>query len=137
PDELAWRERVTQAREKAKALERSRDEAELKVTNLRNELGVSGRGAQDRNQIAADMDSTGQQLNELRKQAREADGDLKDLLAYGKERGYSEAEGAKPTTEEGKANEGYYRAKYAELNEQIETADRRIQLYENRVRDLQ
>src|SRR5581483_6339535 len=89
-DEAAWRERVRLARDKAKALERAAEEAELRITALRNELGVSGRGAQVRNQIAADLEAAGQKVNELRKQSSEANADLKDLLEYGKERGYSE-----------------------------------------------
>jgi hypothetical protein len=136
-DEVSWRERVKAARSKAKELDKSRDEAELKVTELRNELGVSGRSAQDRNQTVADMDAAGVHLNELRNEARDANTDLKDLVAYGKERGYSEEEGPKATTGEGKANEDYYRGKYAELNEELQTADRQVQLCENRVRDLQ
>ena len=137
PDEAAWRERVSQARDKAKGLERAADEAELRVTSLRNELGVSGRGAQYRNQIAADLEATGEKVKALRKQARDANADLQDLLAYGKERGYSEAEGPKPTTDDGKANEEFYRSKLAALNEEIETAERRVQLYSDRVRDIQ
>ena len=136
-DEAAWRERVSRARDKAKALERAAEEAELHITSLRNELGVSGRGAQYRNQIAADLEAAGQKLNDLRKQSRDANADLQDLLAYGKERGYSEAEGPKPMTDDGKLNTEFYRSKFAALNEEIETAERRSQMYADRVRDLQ
>jgi hypothetical protein len=136
-DEAAWRERISQAREKAKALERATEEAELRITSLRNELGVSGRGPQARNQTAADLETAGQKLNELRKQSRDASADLKELLAYGLEKGYSEAQGPKATTDEGKANEEYYRTRFAALNEEIETAERRTKLYEDRVRDIQ
>src|SRR5438128_2308581 len=101
-DEAAWRERIVQSREKAKALQRAAEEAELRVTALRNELGVSGRSPQYRNQTAADLDTAGQRLTELRKQSRDADADLKDLVQYGKDRGYSEAEGPKPSTDDGK-----------------------------------
>jgi len=136
-DEAAWRERVSQARDKAKGLERAAEEAELRVTSLRNELGVSGRSSQYRNQTAADLEAAGQKLSDLRKQSREANADLQDLLAYGKERGYSEAEGPKPTTDDGKTNAEYYRSKFTALNEEIETAERRVQLYNDRVSDLQ
>ncbi|HYX41279.1 MAG TPA: hypothetical protein VE821_06260, partial [Pyrinomonadaceae bacterium] len=136
-DEAGWRERVRQAREKAKALERAAEEAELHITSLRNELGVSGRSPQYRNQIAADLEAAGQKLNDLRKQSRDANADLKDLLEYGKEKGYSEAEGPKATTDDGKANEAYYRSKLAAVNEELETAERRTQLYDDRIRDIQ
>jgi hypothetical protein len=137
PDEAAWRERIRQAREKAKAMERAAEEAELRVTALRNELGVSGRSPQYRNQIAADLDTAGKQLTELRKQSRDANADLQDLVQYGKDRGYSEAEGPKPTTDGGKANEAFYVAKFAEVSEEIQTAERRVQLYADRLRDIQ
>jgi hypothetical protein len=136
-DEAAWRERISQAREKAKALERAAEEGELHVTSLRNELGVSGRSPQYRNQIAADLEAAGQKLNDLRKQSREANADLKELLEYGKEKGYSEAEGPKATATDGKANEEYYRTRFAALNEEVQTAERRMQLYADRIRDLQ
>jgi len=136
-DEAAWRGRISQARDKAKALQRAAEETELRVTALRNELGVSGRSPQYRNQIAADLDAAGQRVTELRKQSRDADADLKDLLQFGKDRGYSEAEGPKPVTNEGKANEAFYVPKFAEANEEIQTAERRVQLYGDRVRDIQ
>ena len=136
-DEAAWRERVSQAREKAKAAERAAEEGELRITSLRNELGVSGRSPQARNQTAADLEAAGQKLKELRAQSSEASADLKALLEYGKDKGYSEAAGPKATTAEGKANEDYYRGRYAELNEEIQTAERRMQLYTDRISDLQ
>jgi hypothetical protein len=136
-DEAAWRERIRQARDKAKALQRAAEEGELRVTALRNELGVSGRSPQYRNQIAANLDTAGQQLTELRKQSRDADADLKDMVQFGKDRGYSEAEGPKPTSDDGKANEAFYVAKFAEVNEEVQTAERRVQLYSDRLRDIQ
>jgi chromosome segregation ATPase len=136
-DEASWRERIAQARERAKQTEKAADDTELRVTNLRNELGQSGHGAQYHNQLAADLETTGQQLKDLRKQQHDAEADLKALQEYGREKGFTEAEGPKATTENGKVNEEYYRAKYAEINEEIATAERRVQLYDNRVRDIQ
>ena len=135
PEESSWRDRVSKARAKAKELERSAEETELKITALRNELGVSGGSARHRNDTAAELDQAGQRLSELRGQARVAADDLAQLVEYGREKGFSEAAEPKPT-EEGKANEEYYRTKFATLNAALETAQRRISLYENRVRDL-
>ena len=39
PEETSWRERVQAARERAKSLERSAEEAELRVTEIRNQIG--------------------------------------------------------------------------------------------------
>src|SRR5512143_3608750 len=45
PEESSWRDRVGKARDRAKELERVAEEAELRITALRNELGVSGQSA--------------------------------------------------------------------------------------------
>ncbi|HVG20904.1 MAG TPA: hypothetical protein VNI02_17785 [Blastocatellia bacterium] len=137
PEEASWRERVAKARERSKALEQAAEETELRVTSLRNDLGASGESAKYRNGVAAEMEQTGQRLSELRAQARAAADDLNQLLDYGRQRGFAEASEPKATSEDGKANEEYYRARFAALNEALQTAERRIQLYENRVRDLQ
>ncbi|PYT09257.1 MAG: hypothetical protein DMF60_02925 [Acidobacteria bacterium] len=135
PEESSWRDQVGKARTRAKELERAAEEAELRITALRNELGVSGESARHRNDTAAELDQAGQQLKAVRGQARVAADDLAQLVEYGKQKGFTEAPDPKPT-EEGKANEEYYRTKFAKLNEALETAQRRISLYENRVRDL-
>lgn len=136
-EESAWRDRVRQARERANALQRAAEEAELRITQLRNDLSVSGQSARHHNQTAADLDQAGQQLSEQRNQARAAKDDLEQLLQYGKDQRFTEAEGPKATADDGKPNEDYYRSRYNALREEVQTAERRIQLYENRVRDYQ
>lgn len=136
PEESSWRDNVGKARERAKEVERSAEEAELQITKLRNELGVSGQSARYRNDTVAELDQAGQRLTELRDQARAAANDLAQLIEYGKQKGFTEREEPKPTAEEGKANELYYRAQFDKFTEALESAQRRIQLYDNRVRDL-
>lgn len=136
PEEAAWQERVSKARAHAKETERAAEEAELRITAIRNELGTSGQSAKFRNQTAAELEQAGQQLKDLRAQARTAADDLAQLVEYGKQKGFAENEGPKPVSAEGKPNEQYYGAQAAKLNEALESAQRRIQLYENRVRDL-
>lgn len=136
PEEEAWRDRVRSARELAKTTERAAEEAEIRITELRNALGISGQSASERNDLAAQLDRAGPQLTEARATARRASEELSDLLEYGTQKGFSEAPEPKASTEEGKPNEQYYRAKYSSLNDALQDADRRVQLYENRVRDL-
>jgi hypothetical protein len=135
-EESAWRERVGTARNKAKELERAAEEAELRITQLRNELGTSGQTPRYRNETMAELGQAGQRLTDLRAQARAAAEDAAQLLEYGRQKGFSEAEAPKPASEEGKPNEEYYRAQFAKLTEALESAQRRVQLYDNRVRDL-
>jgi hypothetical protein len=136
PEETSWRERVQAARERAKSLERASEEAELRVTEIRNQMSVSGQTPQQRNQSAADLEQAGHKVTELRQNSRDAAEDLNKLVEYGREKGFKEAEGPKASSDDGKPNEKYYRSRYESLNEALQTADRRAQLYENRVRDL-
>jgi hypothetical protein len=135
-EEASWRDRVGKARNRAKEMERAAEEAELRITALRNELGASGQSARYRNDTAAEIGQAGQRLAELRAQARIAADDAAQLVEYGKQKGFTEEEEQKPTAEEGKPNEQYYRTQFAKLTEALESAQRRIQLYDNRVRDL-
>src|SRR5262245_15944114 len=136
PEESAWRERVNKARERAKESQRVAEQAELRITSLRNELGTSGETAKYRNETAAELNQAGQRLKELRAAAAEAADDLSRLVEYGRQNGFSEAAGPKPTSADGTPNDEYYRAQLAKINEALEGAQRRIQLYENRVADI-
>lgn len=136
PEESSWRERVSKARDRAKGLERAAEQTELRITSLRNDLGVSGQSARYRNDVAAEIQQAGQQLSDLRAQSRAAAEDLAQLLDYGKEKGFKEAEGPRATSDEGKPNEEFYRTELAKLNEAIDSAQRRTQLYQNRVNDI-
>jgi len=136
PEESAWRERARAARDRARSLERSADEAELRITELGNEMGASGQSSRHRNETAAQLGEAGRQLADLRAQARKAASDLQELLQYGREKGYSEEAPAQSTLEDGKPNEEYYRGRYAALLDESKDADRLVRLYENRVSDL-
>ncbi|HXI92567.1 MAG TPA: hypothetical protein VNO24_21365 [Blastocatellia bacterium] len=135
-EESSWRESVGKARTRAKELERAADEAELRITALRNDLGTSGQSTRFRNDTVAELGQAGQRLTDLRAQARIAADDAAQLIEYGKTKGFTESEGPKATAEEGKPNEEYYRTQFAKLTEALENAQRRVQLYDNRVRDL-
>src|SRR4030095_9047848 len=80
PEEASWREQVGKARTKAKGLERAAEEAELRITTLRNQLGVSGESARHRNDTAAELEQAGQQVIVVRGQARVAADDLAQLV---------------------------------------------------------
>jgi len=135
PEELAWRENVKNARERSKATDRAAEEAELRVTALRNLLNASGQGPRDRNQTAADLDTAGRRVTELRAQARDARDQLDKLLEEGRTKGFTEGPGPSPT-KDGKANVQYYKDRFAELTEKLQTAERRVRLYDDRIREL-
>ncbi|HLG15548.1 MAG TPA: hypothetical protein VJH03_13760 [Blastocatellia bacterium] len=134
PEESAWRERVKAAREKSAAAERAAEEGELRTTELRNELGISGQSAKQRNETAAALDEAGRRLVELRAQARQAASELNALLNEGRQKGFADPPDAGAPPAGGKADEQYYRDRYAKLIEALQTAERRIRLYEDRIR---
>ena len=135
-EETAWRDQVGKARSRAKELERTAEEAELRVTALRNDLGASGQSVRQRNDTAAELSQAGQKLTDLQNQARAAADDAAQLIEYGRQKGFAEAEGPKATSEEGKPNEDYFRTQFAKLTEALQSAQRRVRLYDNRIRDL-
>lgn len=135
-EESSWRDRVKQARQRAKETERVAEETELRITDLRNQLGVSGQTSQGRNSTAAELEETGKRLIALRAEARAAAADLEKLLGYGREKGFAEGAGPSATTEDGKPNEDYFRSRHQKLLEELRTAERRVDLYENRLREL-
>lgn len=135
-EESSWRDRVNQARNLAKKTQRTAEEAELRLTALRNDLGKSGQSTQYRNEVVAELDRVGKQLPELRAQAHAAAEDLASLVEYGRQKGFTESEEPKAALEGGKPNEEYFRARLSKLTEEMETARRQFELYENRVRDL-
>jgi hypothetical protein len=135
-DEAVWREQVAKARADAESLERTAEEAELRTTQLRNDLGSSGQDTRQRNATAAELDNAGKQLTELKTQARAANAELKKLLEEGSSKGFTEAQGPKATAADGKPNVTYYKTKYEKLMQTMRDAERHVQLYENRVRSL-
>lgn len=136
PEESSWRDRVGKAHGRAKELERAAEEAELRITKLRNDLGTSGQSARYRNDVAAELDQAGQRLTEARAESRVAADDLAQLVEYGRQKGFTEAAAPQPTSADGKPNEEYFRARLDKLAGDIESAQRRISLYENRVSDV-
>jgi len=136
PEEAAWREQVAAAREKAARTQRAAEEAELRVTDIRNELSRPGHTANERNNIAAELDAVGRQVLDLRAQARAAADEFNKVLEEGREKGFTEAPGLKAQSDDGKPNDQYYRERYAKLTQNLRDAERKVQLYENRLREL-
>ena len=136
PEEASWRERLEKVRERAKAAQRDAEEAELLINQLRNRLGTSGGTARDRNETAAELDQMGPRLRALKDEARAAEAELKEVTEDGKKKSFNEGQGPKATVENGEPNEEYYKTKHNAATQAIQDADRKMQLYENRVREL-
>ena len=83
PEEKAWRIKVAQARQEAEQTQRAAEQAEVHTTELRNNLNTQGQSSQQRNATAAEMDSAGKQVVELRKVAAAAKDDAGRLRDKG------------------------------------------------------
>lgn len=134
--EQAWRQQVANARDRVRAAERAAEEGELRITALRNQLATSGQTPQARNELAAEMNQAGQQLTVLKASAKAAAEELAQLIEVGRLNKYSEARGPDAKLENGSANQDFYKSRYAVLTEELQVAERRVQLYDNRVRDV-
>jgi hypothetical protein len=135
-EEVSWRHAVKEARKRADSTKRAAEETEIRITDLRNQLAASGQGAGDRNQTMAEIGAAGDKLKQQKSEAREAAEALKKLVDEGREKGYREEEGPVAAAKGGEPNEEYYRSKFAELNQAAQDADRRAQLYQNRINEL-
>jgi hypothetical protein len=134
--ELSWREALKAARKQADSAQRRAEETELRITDLRNQLGAPGQGAGDRNQTMSDLGTVGDTLKQQKAEAREAADALNKLLEEGRQKGYKEEAGPSSVAKNGEPNEDYYRSKFAELSKSLEDAERRVQLYQNKVNEL-
>jgi len=134
--ELSWREATKAARKQADSAQRRAEETELKITDLRNQLGAPGQGAGDRNQTMSDLGTVGDTLRQQKAEAREAADALNKLLDEGRRKAYKEEEGPSPVSKKGEPNEDYYRSKFEELTKSLADAERRVQLYQNKVNEL-
>ena len=135
PAEAAWREKLKAARDRAQAVEHQADQTELDITGLRNKIGDPGQDANSRNDLVAEMDSMGKKLADLRAEQEQAKGAVSALLDEGRDHGFTEAPEAGPT-KDGAPNKDYYKTKYAELQQQLSDAQKKAEIYENRIRDI-
>ena len=82
------------------------------------------------------MNQAGQQLLALKAAAKQAAEELAELIEVGRLNQYTEARGPDPILKTGRANEDYYKSRYEALTEALQAAERRVQLYDDRVRDV-
>jgi hypothetical protein len=134
--ELSWREAIKAARKQAESTQRRAEEAEIRITDLRNQLSAPGQGAGDRNQTMSDLGTAGDTLRQQKAEAREAADALNKLLEEGRQKSYKEEDGPSSVSKNGQPNEDFYRSKFAELTKAQEDAERRVQLYQNKVNEL-
>jgi|GEM_PF-949285 len=136
PAELEWRERMAAARERVRQLRQLTQQTELQLTAIRNNRYTDNMTTDKLNAVAAALDQNGQQLSSLRRELNVASQELEQLAEEGRIKKFHETM-KRPTNEKGEANEDYYKARYVELVDQVNDADRRVKLLDYRLAELQ
>jgi len=136
PEERAWREALVGARKRVKELERETEEIELAIADLQNELTNVNQTANSGLETVKRLELASRQLNEMREELRTAREQLSKLEEQGRDSDFKEAPGPSSKDKQGNPNADYYKQKYNSLVEELETAERRVRLYENRAREL-
>ena len=132
PAELDWRRRYSAAQARVRKANQAAQEAELKVTDLRNRLGQSG-SVENRKALIAELDQQGDVVNRTKQEAQAAAAQLAAVQQEGASKKYSAAPGPSVTTKGGQANPSYYAQKYADAQQRLADANRRVQVYQNRL----
>jgi hypothetical protein len=133
--ELQWRAQYAQAEAQMLAARQQAQEAELKLTELRNRLGTTGTVA-DRNQLAVDIKEQGENLRQAQAAADAAEASYRSIKAAGASKNFKPAAGPAPQTASGAANPNYYSDRFAKAQAAFDDADRRVQIYQDRVSDV-
>jgi len=132
--ELTWRSQLAQAEAQMRAARQQSQEAELQLTQLRNSLATTSSVA-DRNGIAAQIESQGEVVRQAQAAASAAEAAYKNLQAEGASRSFKPNAGPSPQTEGGDVNPSFYTERLAKAQSDFDDADRRVQIYQDRVSD--
>ncbi len=132
PAEQAWRQQLSAAESNARDAQARADEAEIQLTNLRNNIGVQST-VDERNALMQQIEQQGAIISQARADAAKAKDELAAVKAEGRMNDYSPDPGPSKTVAGGGANAQYYQQRYDKALSDQTDAERRIQLYQDRV----
>jgi chromosome segregation ATPase len=135
--EKDWNERLRIAQAKQSDLERRADQAELQITQLRNQLfSAASRSPELNGQINARIGESTGQRNRLRAEAQAAQQEVATLQAEGRTNAYQVSE-TKLTNEQGEPDAQAYRAEEEKLQNELSDAQARVEVLRIRLNSLQ
>ena len=132
--ELNWRARYAQAESQMRATRERAQQAELQVTELKNQLSAAG-SVEERNSLADSIAQQGEVVRQAQQAATAAAAAFKEIQAEGTTKRFTLAAGPAPTTSGGRANPDYYRQQYVQAQQDLDDAERRLKLYQDRISD--
>lgn len=131
--ERDWNDRLKKAQEKARGLESQADQAELTITQLRNQLySAAARAPETNGQINARMNELSTQVNQLRAEAQIAQQEIEVLRVEGNEKQYKEQSVAL-TNEKGEPNVEAYKSENNKLESELQAARARVEVLQFRL----
>ncbi len=134
--ERDWNERLRQARERVKDLERRADQAELEIVRLRNiQFSPAPQDAGTSAKINRQVAELSALMRRLRAEAVVAQHEVNTLLEEGEIKQFK-LHSLSPTTETGEPNLNYYRKRFLELQTDLRDAEARAQVMRLRANDL-
>jgi len=133
--ELAWRAQYAQAETQMRAAREQAQQAELQLTQLRNRIAAASSVA-DRNQLVVDIAAQGDVVRQAQDAATAAAAAYKNVQAVGASKGFKPDAGPAAQTASGAANPTYYADRFAKAQSDFDDADRRVQIYQDRVSDV-
>jgi hypothetical protein len=128
PAETNWRSRYAAAERAFQGAERQAQEAEIRITELRNQLSTSGTDVR----LRQELEDTGNALSQARERVKTARAAFDEVKAEGARKKFklAPASGARA----GAPRDA--RAQFSEAKRAFDDASRRATLYQNRVSDL-
>jgi hypothetical protein len=132
--EQDWNARLAAARERVRACERRADETDLAATQSRNRIFHGNANALNANNArVAQLQAF---AHAYRAEARAAQAVVNLLLDEGREVGYQLA-ALSPTLKDGAPNVAYYRSRFLDLQRDLQDAQGRAEVLQQRVNRLQ
>ncbi len=135
--EKEWNDRLKKAQEKQGDLERRADQAELQITQLRNQLfSATSRGPELNGQLNTRISEFTAQRNRLRTEAQAAQQAVITLQSEGRNNAY-QVSTASLTNEKGEPDAQAYQAEQERLQNELRDAEARVEVLRLRLNSMQ
>lgn len=135
PEEVAWRRRYEAAKKQADETKRTAENAELRVTEIRNQI-ADPTDTSSKDGLRAELESQGAVVRQAKEAASAAAAELTRIKAEGDAEGFRPVAGPTATKKTGEPNEAFYLKEYQKAKQQLADANREVTLYQNQVNDL-
>jgi chromosome segregation ATPase len=132
----AWSSKLREAEGQLRELERKADQAELEINQLRNlQFSATAKDADAGGRINVQIAELAERVRTCRNQAKQAESVVDSLKREGEEKSYKVVQ---ETTllPDGSPNTGYYQSRFAELRQDFNDAESRVQVVQLRINEL-